>query len=297
MIDEASPTPNIGDLSPNDQKMMSPAPADDVDDPEKPEFELTPEVENQIMAMVKDIVNGETPYTSVTKLSDAARLKPIFAQGLLGVSRDRDKQDCIDSEKGHRVEIWKKYTRDKRNTEVNFNINYPDDINDPMSRMNEESIAITFDLSSYRDTSIEYALNLPRLHGFIPKAPTTHKTFRVNDPREIFRIQMRGGATGKLYPSLDCGFVIAHRIPPREFDGVMIPTAANPQEFISAITAVYAEMNEPFALPIYNKAGNLLWPQQMTHEEVIKFVEEHDKEKTHSDPDLPTAETSEIPEE
>lgn len=282
MTDESSkPAPDSTELSANDREMIASVPADDVDDTEKPEFELTPEAEERIMAMIKDIANGDTPYTSVSSLPDVARLKLIFTQGLLGVPLGKNWQKYYDSQKEKgRVETWRKFTRRDRNTVVNFNMNYPNDTGDPMSRMSEDSIALTFDLTNYRDTSEEYALNLPdEALGRGSSAPTKHKTFRTNDPGDLFAIKMRGVAHNKHYPSLDFGFVLAHRLPPREFDGVMIPTAADPKEFVSAITAIYSELNGQIVLPIYNKAGDLLWPQQITHEEVMKYIEERDKEK------------------
>ena len=98
MTDELSkPIPNPSELSPNDQEMMASVPADDIDDTEKPEFELTPETEERIMAMVKDIANGDTPYTRVSSLPDVARLKLIFTQGLLGVPLGKNWQKYYDS--------------------------------------------------------------------------------------------------------------------------------------------------------------------------------------------------------
>lgn len=34
-----------------------------------------------------------------------------------------------------------------------------------------------------------------------------------------------------------------------------------------------------FLIPIYSVEGNLLWPKQMTYEEVKRFVSEKDKRK------------------
>jgi hypothetical protein len=106
-------------------------------------------------------------------------------------------------------------------------------------------------------------------------------------------------------PMNDNGFIITRRVAPRNFDGVYLTLSRakkineyglatkdnvdlNEREKVislrinSAIEAMkQASKNtgKDRYFPIYDVGGNLLWPKQMSYEEVKKFVEERDKEK------------------
>ena len=68
---------------------------------------------------------------------------------------------------------------------------------------------------------------------------------------------------GEVLPSDEWGFILPFRITPRFFQGLVI----NKQD-----KAPFAEVLKTFAVPIYDSSGNLLWPKQMSHQEVAELV-------------------------
>ncbi|MFA6252747.1 MAG: hypothetical protein WCV69_00545 [Patescibacteria group bacterium] len=58
--------------------------------------------------------------------------------------------------------------------------------------------------------------------------------------------------------------------------------AEHAQKLAQVVLETSQQTNQDRLLPIYDIKGNLYWPKQMTHEEVMRFVEERDKEKEKS---------------
>ncbi len=86
---------------------------------------------------------------------------------------------------------------------------------------------------------------------------------------------------GLVQPSSEYGFVLSYRIAPRLFKGFVLS-----QDHMEKATARLEKImretckdDKESLIPIYNKQGDLLWPKQMSYEDVKKFVAEKKKEK------------------
>jgi hypothetical protein len=89
------------------------------------------------------------------------------------------------------------------------------------------------------------------------------------------------------------GFTLSYRIPPRLFKGIVFQPDEDylkiekltPDIMLEEARDIIRIMKEACGkktelyLPIYDKTGNLLWPKQMSYEEVKKFVVERDAKK------------------
>lgn len=103
---------------------------------------------------------------------------------------------------------------------------------------------------------------------------------------------------GKPIPSSEYGFVLSHRVAPRKLKGVVMsvdPPTENhvtgkfhilpPEEIKGEARKIANAMIEATQeggkaiLPIYDIAGNLWWPKQMSYKEVKRFVAEKKKSK------------------
>lgn len=171
------------------------------------------------------------------------------------------------------------------------------------------SITIVFDLSKYNDpigTYSEYQSELEKikdsgssdpekdfikqnskLGSYMPadtEGPDIHFMTRQPDERT------RGG--------WDSGYVLFGRIPPRFFQAIVVryfreevdkygenTEETNPSIIQEKVLEIANEMlsvdkDKPnLLLPIYDTQGNLLWPEQMDHEEVQKIIAERESKK------------------
>lgn len=97
---------------------------------------------------------------------------------------------------------------------------------------------------------------------------------------------------GLPIPTVEFGFVLAHRIAPRKFKGIIIyippknyitwkglvpqPDPVILQKEIAGIVSLMIEANEnrpQNLVPIYYINGDLLWPKQMSYQELKKWLE------------------------
>lgn len=88
---------------------------------------------------------------------------------------------------------------------------------------------------------------------------------------------------GKPMPDTEHGFVLTPRIPSWRFRGLVLGGSdedVNKRvlEMTKMMKGTYGNKTEKL-LPIYNQNGDLLWPKQMSYEEVQSFVKERDKNK------------------
>jgi hypothetical protein len=84
----------------------------------------------------------------------------------------------------------------------------------------------------------------------------------------------------------DNGFMIARRVAPRKFDGIVILNKRNmsPEQdnqnnlsdILNVMKKTSKDKDQNRFLPIYDIHGNLLWPKEMNYEAVKKFAEERD---------------------
>ncbi len=71
------------------------------------------------------------------------------------------------------------------------------------------------------------------------------------------------------------GYFLSYNVPRRNFKGIVI----NPRRSLEADNFVKTMRASELALPVYSYDGNLLWPRQMSYEEVKKFVAEREAKK------------------
>ncbi|HOX11050.1 MAG TPA: hypothetical protein P5323_00850 [Candidatus Moranbacteria bacterium] len=83
---------------------------------------------------------------------------------------------------------------------------------------------------------------------------------------------------GETSPRDEWGFTLSYRVAPRLFKGIVISQKETAAEISNIEEKIYNN-KEKLLLPIYNVYGDLLWPKQMSYEEVKKFVMERDKDK------------------
>lgn len=78
---------------------------------------------------------------------------------------------------------------------------------------------------------------------------------------------------GRFKPSTDFGFKLFGEVAPSQFRGIVV------NGHIDFYTTIKEIQKSGLFLPVYDGNGNLLWPKQMSYEEVKKFVEERDKKE------------------
>lgn len=268
------------------------------------EKELSPEVIEKIMDKVQDI-NTEGVAFSVIENS---KFRKILEEGLLGSYEEPQAISGSDIDKKE----WAKNTREKRNSLVYFNINQAKhgsyDIPEykvwysewfQHSRRNM-TIGLTFDLKKF--TKAEP----------IPENRFTEKKLPARTYRILYAemYQKEAKPWDKKYPKekekweIDStyGLGLAHRVAPRFFTGLITKFRdlsggemlenkedANSNEilglYFKKLEALIQDIKDQykdksnFLLPIYTIYGGLVWPKQMTHDQVKKFVAERDKAK------------------
>lgn len=75
------------------------------------------------------------------------------------------------------------------------------------------------------------------------------------------------------------GYAYFGKISPALFQGLIMQKKEQLDRFVSVMEGVLKK-NYNLYIPIYDSSGDLLWPRQMSYEEVIQFVAERDKDKT-----------------
>ena len=88
---------------------------------------------------------------------------------------------------------------------------------------------------------------------------------------------------GLPMPHTEYGFVLSPRVSPRRFEGLVLQADSElMQQITRQLSEIITKVNKDKPeriIPIYDKNGNLLWPKQMTHEEIKALVGERDKNK------------------
>ena len=81
------------------------------------------------------------------------------------------------------------------------------------------------------------------------------------------------------------GFTLAGRVPPRNFRGIVVNihdrrmNHEKSMEYAKKISGLLFSVNadkKGVMVPVYDRHGNILWPVQMSHEEVKKLVAERE---------------------
>lgn len=210
-------------------------------------------------------------------------------------------------------EKWKEGIKKNKKGVVHFNImgrsryygnKTIKDINE--SYYGPGGIGVVFDLNKFQEVDEE---------TFCDKNSTERiNTYRAvvlkHNPEERFEYR---NSKNRFNPTSELGFTLSHRIAPRFFQGLVIneespavleylpseyddiPFKNIPKEIIAENTEIalnalgvnsmkmaYHDKPQLF-LPIYDAHGNLLWPKQMSYEEVKKLVAERDAKNTNKE--------------
>lgn len=114
--------------------------------------------------------------------------------------------------------------------------------------------------------------------------------YYCNDPFLIKKFKDTGNTENLLEPHSEYGFVTYPRISNRFFTGVVLNIATPHKDerlmsqrnaFIEKLIDFQIQINKAggVILPIYDQCGNLLWPKQMSHEEVKQFIRERENKE------------------
>lgn len=262
------------------------------------EFQLTPEIEEKVMEKVQDIDKYGTAFSSLSFQSSkderetAGRLKDTLKTGLLGTSGNGGEEKNLDQ----RVQEWKQNARSWNIpvSQVWFNI---------VGRMSgisgEHQIkksymisingaAIIFDLSDFQELPVATIRNIyqsgkPKEHivGTFSADTDRNIGYRMNEFKDRIVIGKNKHKSHKVIDSM--GFHTPFRISPKLFQGIVLAP------YFSEVVDIYIKAmsescnNKPeVLLPVYDLYGNLLWPRQMSYEEVKQFVAERDAKKAQS---------------
>ena len=148
-----------------------------------------------------------------------------------------------------------------------------------------DTVSIIFDSTSFQEVTPEEDRNRRGQFGSLG-----HKKFTAFQYGRDTEYKL-----GESSNTTDFGFILSHRLAPREFKGVVISdstfealpegkpiearTLSNDKLVRRAeeVAGLMIESNPDKVNPIYDVHGNLLWPKQMTYEEVKKIVVEREK--------------------
>lgn len=278
---------------------------------EEKEFELTPEVEEKIMDKVIDIDEYGTAFSSLSfqsspELSEiTTRLQDTLRYGFLGTSGEGN-ETTLSNEA--RLTKWQQDMRTWNipESQVWFNIvgrmsgiKGQNQI-DKSGMISINGIAMVFDISSFKELP---AGKIRDIHQ--PGRPKEHivGTFSADTDRTVMHAISEAISRGGKYRKFSHqvpeykGFHTPFRIAPRLFQGLVLDTS-NPYSnnlavYLKTMLDVYCDKPE-MLLPLYDENGNLLWPRQMSYEEVKKFVA---RRKASQDVPLSGAEREEKKEE
>jgi hypothetical protein len=292
-------------------------------DSKSKEFELTPEIEELIMAKVQDIVKYGVAFSRCARFAkrreikergreetanrdneQMEKIKSVLNSGLLGRALTKEYNKTPDKDL---KTIWAENVRKNRDAVIHFNIvgrstglkedlggTGPGGLGLKSFYSGEGSVSVIFDLTGFRDTSASFTSQFPyddmyhHTEHFKSFPGETH-TYRTNSPSEYSG--WKRGDAGYLESTAEFGFVAYHRIAPQRFRGLFLDRSRDEESktwhvqdseikrLVQIMTEVYKEHPDQL-LPVYDNNGNLLWPKQMSYEEVKAFVEERDKSKT-----------------
>jgi hypothetical protein len=264
------------------------------------EEELSPEVIEKIMEKVQDINQEGTAYSVIGATrgpghADALNesvlkydLPNVLKSGLLG--------QPIPYEEGFSFEEWWKHgTRERDNQVLHFNI-----VGRSYERVrmrgsyfwNPDSTGIIFDISQFQEQTPGWKRGR-KIKNFCTGGPDMWRDWQkyfgdleLGDEHikahPKFLEALKSGVIdkeGRPLPHTEYGFTLFSRVAPRYFRGLVLGnkyTEDDLKQIINQMEQVY-QGKENLLLPIHDDKGNLLWPKQMSYEEVKKLVAEREE--------------------
>jgi len=275
----------------------------------KNETELSSEVIEKIMEKVQDIDKKGLAYSQ----SDYDNLPGILKDGLLGqesYNRPGGKKEGYKKRFGKE---WAENTHKTKDAFVHFNIigrgrdllgEKGLEIGRSYLGMPPNTIAIVFDIKNYEEVQQNYGAQEGKSHTFLNHDPNKRgEKLGVSIPDTEFGFVL----SFRVAPRLFQGIVLS---PGRNMTNTEIEMKIRGDErekqkygysydeeynrarykkdkiadddyspYIKEIVESMKEVNETKPerlIPIYDADGNLLWPEQMSYEEVKKYVAERD---------------------
>ncbi len=168
---------------------------------------------------------------------------------------------------------------------------------------NRPRVSIIFDITPFEENNFDFYKILNNRYARTPKSK--RREYHANiGPDDLTKYNWKEVREIKTGPG--AGFLIRSRIAPRFFRGVVVgyflhslerdinksgeqrsiidESPEGQAKFQKAVESVKEIMLKKvqggsLALPVYGASGNLIWPKQMSYEEVKKFVERRDKDK------------------
>lgn len=318
---------------------------------------LSPETIKEIMKKVQDINESGIAFSGLGALSND-NLASLFKNGLLG-DNWRDQVFTQGSKKqirykempsGEQVKSWASKTKSDKNTMVHFHITgrmdeskiweeHREDI-EKEGEFTHQSMLIKsqIDLAGwtyFRRNGITLLFNLSGFKEF-------KEGEKLKSRIKTFRSDSHGNEDDPDKPEAEYGFVGYHRIPPRNFTGVVmrldkpipeytdaymkaylcgyddpedpkqqeeaskqnvsqelidnnrkrllgnpppIKDEKNPERINARVSEVVKVMQEAYRdkpemmVPVYNRAGDLLWPKQISHKELVNPIQQGSEEE------------------
>lgn len=289
-----------GPIKPNNEE-IPPAENPAVEKPPKAEDkvilekELSPEVVEMIMDKVKDIDKKGIAYSSLSlgayKTETAKdRFLSALNNGLLGTTggtANREEWIKISKSKPNRLVVHFNITgrtlfRDKETRSLIKDRHDPSktEIANNLWTKQSGAISLLFDISKFKEDEphdrSDFHTN--KIH--------TYRAGRDTDYDPKIKHALKNPETGKWDVDPQYGFILSPRVNSRFFQGIVLTRGKekndkylNKIEEIAEIMGDCYKEKQNMLLPIYDENGNLLWPKQMSYEEVKKFVAERDAKK------------------
>ena len=308
------------------------------------------------MAKVQDINREGIGFSGLGTMNHE-QLNSLFKYGMLGGTMDTHKKEEGVIDKADPVNIarnWAVRARTEKDPIVHINItgrfqelksvwekrnssnaveDYLNDgpvqsqIDTAMWTKRRNGVTVMVDLSGFKDIGQD-ATTIKNNHGRERRhsSQTRPKSFQA----DLYDVRR-----GSTIPTDEYGFIVWHRVAPRNFSGIFLRThepqriyteeevgqrmqkwgvtpdrpdyketitretehlnrqeetntrdETDPQKIQQHVNEVVRAMQETYKnkpemmVPIYDRGGNLLWPQQMSYEETKKFVAERDETKS-----------------
>lgn len=279
--------------------------------------ELTPEVLEKVMAKVRDIDELGNGYSMLRGTQTSEDIEPILKDGLLGTPVK--KENVLrkgNTARNSLKEEWASNARTKKDAVVFFNITGRSEEKQARSGSGDkylpteisaseyvwggrDNLGILFDISHFEEG--EPGENKFGKNG----QELAQKSGRYRADRlEMSTDKYKKWKERDFYPSpgravsTEYGYILSHRVAPRFFTGILINPKTkvigsieieyrkrDRQELVELAREIAARMlqvdsDKPdLLIPIYDTDGNLLWPKQINHIDMRKFIAGRDKEK------------------
>ncbi|MDD5357475.1 MAG: hypothetical protein PHS53_05035 [Candidatus Pacebacteria bacterium] len=234
---------------------------------------LSPEVLEMVMAKVQDIDQDGTAY-HISAYGTRESFSSTLSLGILGNYMDTndlgkvfDKQEWIQAVRGKETKRWS--TLMPSRPSICFHI-----IGRSTPNTNKRGLSQIAQL--YPMTQDKYAIPIMFDMSKL-KEVKKHWYTKLKIGEYMNDLEERHNSKGESRAESSHGFVLSARVAPRLFKGLVMDKDFENIETITSIMGEAYKDKKELYLPIYNVNGDLLWPKQMSYEEVKKFVAEREK--------------------